>query len=155
GTSRWIPQVGQEATFLRRLLGTNRVEVSIRDEPIVLHAAQAVLDAVEGGELTRGNRVLICPNRPFAFAVVPADADRKHRFVDKSKIPDVIVGRDIGSPHWCLGWLARRTQLLLFRPDILERYDVRPRISLLMTGPSGTGKTLTIKAFLNLFYRML
>ena len=101
----------------------------------MLYAARQVLEAEEAGELTRGSRVLFCPNRHFAFGVVPQDLDRKHRFVDRSKIPDVVAGRDIGNPHWCLGWMTRRTHLLLFRGDILEKYDVRPAISLLMTGP--------------------
>ena len=43
----------------------------------------------------------------------------------------------------------------MFRPDLRAKFDVRPRISLLMTGPSGTGKTLTIKAFLTLFRGMI
>jgi ATP-dependent 26S proteasome regulatory subunit len=91
----------------------------------------------------------------FAFAVIPREADRRHRFVDRGKVPDVIAGRDIGRPHWVLGWLVRRTRVLLFRPDLLERFDLRPRFAVLLDGPPGPGKTLTIRAFLHEFDRML
>lgn len=153
--SKTMPHVGQEAKFQRRLPGTNYAEVAVRDERFVLHMAQPVLDALEEGRLKRGAPVLFCPRREFAFQAVPAEQDRKYRFVDEGRIPNVVANRDIGNPHWSLAWLLRRTDLLLNRPDILELLDVRPRVGILMVGPSGTGKTLTIKAYLHEFHRML
>jgi SpoVK/Ycf46/Vps4 family AAA+-type ATPase len=44
---------------------------------------------------------------------------------------------------------------LIFREDLRQRFDLRPRVSLMMTGPTGTGKTMTIKAFLTLFGKMV
>ena len=103
----------------------------------------------------RGGNVLICPRRQFVFATIPGIKDRRYRFVDRGKVPEVVAARDIGKPHWALGWLIRRARVLLFRPDLLQRFDLRPRCALLMTGPTGTGKTLTIRAFLHEFHRML
>jgi ATP-dependent 26S proteasome regulatory subunit len=152
---KWHPTAGAQATFLRRLAGSPQVEISVRDEKLTFHAAQRVLAAIDRGQLKRGDRLLICPQQQFAFDVVPADDDRKFRFVDTTKIPDVLPHRDIGNPHPCLDWLVRRTKILVSRPDLLQKYELRPRVSLLMTGPSGTGKTLTIKAFLTLYRQMI
>jgi hypothetical protein len=155
GASEEAVEVGQEGIFLRRLPESRLIEVGVRDERIVLHAAAAVLEAIESGRLVHGSRLLICPRRQFALAVIPEVKDRRHRFVDRSKVPAVVASRDIGKPHWILGWLIRRTRILLFRPDLLERFELRPRCALLLTGPTGTGKTLTIRAFLHEFNRML
>src|SRR5260370_36461358 len=51
--------------------------------------------------------------------------------------------------------MIQRTRILLFRPDLLQRFDLRQRCSVLMTGPTGCGKTLTIKAFLREFDRLV
>jgi ATP-dependent 26S proteasome regulatory subunit len=155
GVSRKTPDVGQAATFLRRLPGSAQVEVHIRDEHVVLHAAGPVLEAEQAGRLVRGDRVLLCPKRQFAFAVIPREQDRRYRYIHQNQLPPVVAERDIGQPHWALHWLIRRTRLLLFRPDLLQRFDLRPRCAVLMTGPSGTGKTLTIRAFLHAFERLL
>lgn len=155
GASRWLPSVGQEATYLRRLEGTGQIEAMLHEERLVLNAASPVLEAEAAGKLKRGDRVLLCPRRQFAFRVMPGEKDRRHRFVDSSRVPQVVASRDIGKPHWALGWLIRRTRILMFRPDLLEKFDLRPRCSLLLTGPTGTGKTLTVRAFLHEFARMI
>lgn len=155
GVSRTIPKVGPQAQFIRHLPDTGQIEITVHDEPATVYASSDILAAVEAGELKRGDSLLICPQRQFAFRKIPENKDRKHRFVDRNHLPDVLPGRDIGRPHPCLGWLVRHTRVSLFRDDLRERFDQRPRVSLLMTGPSGTGKTLTIKAFLTIFRQML
>jgi len=154
GHSHSIPKVGPQAKFLRRVPDTEQIEVSIRDETATLYASQDVLDAEANGELKRGDQVLICPQRQFAFKKIPKNKDRRFRFVDQNNIPDVHPGRDIGNPHDCLGWLVRRTRVMLFRDDLREKYDQRRRASLLMIGPSGVGKTLTIKCYLTIARQM-
>src|SRR5207248_586336 len=74
---------------------------------------------------------------------------------DRERVPGVVAGRDVGRPHPVLGLLRRRLHLLLFRPDLLQRFGLRPRFAALLTGPSGCGKTLTIRAFLTDFDRLL
>jgi hypothetical protein len=155
GAARAIPRVGQEGTFLRGVEGTALVEAALRDERLLLHAAAPVLDALAAGQLRSGDRLLVCPRRQVAFGVIPPERDYRHRFVDRSRVPEVVAERDIGRPHPVLALLRRRLRLLLFRPDLLARFGLRPRFSALLTGPSGCGKTLTIRAFLTEFDRLL
>lgn len=154
GYEHCLPSVGQEATFLRGL-DDGLVEVSLRDERFLVYGSQTVLDTVADGKLKNGDRILLSPQRQFAFRVVPGETDRRHRFVDYSQVPEIVAGRDIGKPHWVLGYLIKRTRILLFRPDLRQRFDLRPRVAVFLSGPTGTGKTLTIKAFQFQFCQML
>jgi len=155
GQTGSVPQTGQEAQFVRRLSGSRFVELRHREEQFVVRASQPILDCVDAEEIKRGDRVTFCTRREFAFTVVPDDDDRTHRFIRQESVPNVVASRDIGSPHWSLNWLLKRTNILLNREDLLKRFDLRPRVGLLMAGPSGTGKTLTIRAFLHDFNEML
>jgi ATP-dependent 26S proteasome regulatory subunit len=149
-----LPDTGQVARFLR-LLDDGRAEVAVRDEPLVLTLSQELADMAAAGELPHGSQVTFCPQRQFAFKKLPAAADRKHRFVDAGKIAEVVASRDIGKPHWILKHLLFRLHVMLHRPDLMTRFRLRPRVSVLLVGPSGVGKTLTIQAFLYEFYRQL
>ena len=51
GVGRRFPEVGQEATFLRRLPDRDLVEVAIRDEQVLLYAPPEILEAAESGAL--------------------------------------------------------------------------------------------------------
>jgi ATP-dependent 26S proteasome regulatory subunit len=148
------PLVGQVGSFLRKVQGT-LVEALLQNERLLVHAAAPVLDAIAAGVLRPGTRLLICPRRHVALGIVPEENRQRHRFVDRARVPDVIAERDIGRPHWVLDYLVRRLRVLLFRPDLLSRFDLRPRFAALLTGPTGCGKTLTIRAFLNAFDRIL
>jgi ATP-dependent 26S proteasome regulatory subunit len=155
GASADPPPVGQEGTFLRLVDGTQLVEATLQNDRLLLYAAAPVLDALAAGQVKNGDRLVVCPRRRVAFAVVPPESDYRHRFLDDDRLPEVVAERDIGSPHWVLDYLRRRLRLLLFRPDLLQDFDLRPRVSVLLTGPSGCGKTLTIRAFLHDFKQLL
>ncbi|MHC4942561.1 MAG: ATP-binding protein [Planctomycetota bacterium] len=155
GFSRMKPKAGQVATFIRRIPETRVIEVAFRDERMVLYAHQCLHDALDQEILKRGDPVMFCPRRHFAFERIEPEETRHSRFIDRSQLPAVIATRDIGDPHPILGYLIRRTQVMLFREDLLARYDLRPRCCVLMTGRSGTGKTLTIRAFLHEFNGMI
>jgi hypothetical protein len=155
GLAPGSPRVGQEGTFLRQVAGTTLLEATFQSERLLLHGSKPVLDAVAAGTLTNGGRILVCPRRHLALGVVPPETDYAHRFLDRSRVPDVVAERDIGKPHWILDHLIKRLRVFLFRPDLLARFDLRPRSAVLLTGPSGCGKTLTIRAFLREFDRAI
>jgi SpoVK/Ycf46/Vps4 family AAA+-type ATPase len=155
GTSSNAPRVGQLARLVGRRRGTDEIEVSFRDEKLLLYAGQAILDGLKNGTITRGARILFCLHRQFAFDAMPAEEERSRRFIDLALVPDVVASRDIGDPHWILERLIRHTRVLLERKDLMDAFDFRPGYRVLMTGPSGTGKSLTISAFIRIFTRML
>ncbi len=155
GSSGTMPRSGQEGTFLRLVDGARLIEAGVQNDRLVLHTAAPVREAIGRGEVRGGDRLLVCPRRQVAFAVVPPPADYKHRFVVHGAVPEVVAERDIGQPHWVLEYLVRRLRVFLFRTDLLSAFDLRPRCAVLLTGPSGCGKTLTIRAFLHEFARLL
>jgi ATP-dependent 26S proteasome regulatory subunit len=155
GSTGQVPRSGQEGTFLRIVEGNRLIEAGVQNDRLILHTAAPVRAALTQGELRAGDRLLVCPRRQVAFAVVPAPADYRHRFIDRSAVAEVLPDRDIGQPHEVLDYLVRRVRAFLFRADLLASFDVRPRCAVLLTGPSGCGKTLTIRAFLYQFDRML
>ena len=155
GTSRSFARAGTEADFVRALPDLNCIEVAHHEQKFVVYASHTLLDDVQEGKLKRGDSVLWHQRQQFAFASIPQEEDRTYRFVDDSRIPDVDIAREIGNPHPILWKLLFRTKILLTRQDLMERFDLRPKYSVFFTGPSGTGKTLTIKAFLSEFHKML
>lgn len=155
GNTGELPQVGQEGTFLRDVEGSNFLEVHVQNDRLIVHAASPVRAALSKGILRAGDKLLVCPRRQVAFRVVPPPADYRHRFLDRTKFPEMIPGRDLGQPHAILEHLLRRLRIFLFRPELMERFELRPRYSVLLTGPSGCGKTSTLHAFLFEFSRLL
>jgi len=149
-----VPYAGPEATFVRPL-GSDHIEAMVDDNKMVLNTSHLLSASIKDGSLQRGDRILVCPKREFGFRAVAKETDKTHRFVDNSTILDVEIERDIGSPHWVLDYLITRTKVLLFHPEFMEKFDMRPRVSALLSGPSGTGKTLTIKGFLRQFVKLV
>ena len=155
GAGRKLPYVGQTGAYKGRIVETDSFQVTYRDEVLTLRGSQAVLDADAAGQLKPGDAVLFCPRRQIILAKLPAEKANRHRFIDSSLIPDVVAHRNIGSPHWILGWMLRRLQIMLYHPELVAAFDLRLRCAVAMVGPSGTGKTLTIQAWLNAFDKEL
>lgn len=147
--SKMLPYVGQTGTFKRRVPGTNSFQVNYRDEVLTLYGAQAILDEEAAGTIKPGDPVLFCPRRQFVFAKLPPEEANRHRFIDSSKVPDIVAARDIGNPNPILGWMIRRLRVMLYNPELGAAFDMRSRSAVALVGPSGTGKTLTIKAFIH------
>ena len=96
GSTGLLPRTGQEGTFLRKVEGEGLLEAHVQNDRLVVHTAAPVREALANNELRAGDRLLVCPRRQVAFAVVPPPADYRHRFVEKTKAPEVVAGRDIG-----------------------------------------------------------
>jgi hypothetical protein len=151
GVAHKLPSVGQTGAYKGRVPETDSFQVTYRDEVLTFRGSQAILDADQAGRLKPGDSVLFCPRRQIIFAKLPAEKANRHRFIDGSLVPDVVAHRDIGDPHWILGWMLHRLRIMLHRPELAAAFDLRLRCAVAMVGPSGTGKTLTIQAWLNAF----
>jgi ATP-dependent 26S proteasome regulatory subunit len=145
--------VGEEARF-ERSLDEERVEATLRDhEPCVFRASSRLADQLDAGEVRPGGSLLVCPHQLMAFEAVPKQDGLAHyRYLARVPVPDVDVSRDIGAPPAFLEELAEHVRLEMLDPALGHRYRRRRSVMKLLTGVSGTGKTLCVQGFWRRMY---
>ncbi len=149
--------VGEEAK-LERWLG-DRVEVSIRtgDERHLLHVSEQLRNRLEAGEVPTGSVLLVCLRRAMAFDVVPRETDELSgfRFLCREPVPDVIAERDIGDPPEFIEGIAEICRQEMLTPELRRLYGLRRSTTVLLTGVSGSGKTLSLNASIRRIYEVM
>jgi SpoVK/Ycf46/Vps4 family AAA+-type ATPase len=70
-------------------------------------------------------------------------------------VPDVVVERDIGSPPPYIDDLMEHVRGELTSPDLHRRYRLRPAQTRLLTGVSGSGKSLSILGVWRRLYELM
>ena len=149
--------VGEEAR-LERWMG-DRVEVSLRtgDERYLLHVAETLRVRLEAGEVPKGTALLVCLRRAIAFDMIPTPTDplSGFRFLSREPVPDVVAERDIGDPPEFIERIARACRQEMIAPEVRRRYGLRRSITLLLTGVSGSGKTLSLNASIRRIYEVM
>ncbi len=149
--------VGEEAK-LERWLG-DRVEVSIRtgDERHLLHVTEQLRDRRKAGEVPSGCALLVCLRRAMAFDVIPRETDKLSgfRFLCREPVPDVIAERDIGDPPAFIEEIAEVCRQEMLAPELRRRYGLRRSSTVLLTGVSGSGKTLSLNASIRRIYEVM
>jgi ATP-dependent 26S proteasome regulatory subunit len=145
--------VGEEARFERRL-DEERIEATLRDhEPCVFRASSRLVDQLDAGEVQPGGSLLVCPHQLMAFEAVPKQDGLAHyRYLARVPVPEVDVSRDIGAPPAFLEELAEHVRLEMLDPALGRRYRRRRSVMKLLTGVSGTGKTLCVQGFWRRMY---
>ena len=148
--------VGEEGRFERRI-GDDRVEVTVRDhETLVFRVSAKLLDKLNAGSIKPGAKLLVCARRYMAFDDVPApDGLQNYWYVQRDPVPDVIVERDIGSPPGYIDELVEHLRGEMLTPDLHRRYRMRPAQTKLLTGVSGSGKTLSIMGVWRRMYDLM
>jgi ATP-dependent 26S proteasome regulatory subunit len=147
---------GEEAHFERRI-GADHIEVSVRgDEHHVYRMANDLVNSIEKGAVDPGNRILVCPHRQMAFSHLPdEDGFANFRFLDKSKLPDVVVKRDIAAPPAFIEEIAQMVYLEVTDPEKRRRYGLRRCVMKLLTGMPGTGKSFAICGLIREIYEVI
>ena len=149
--------VGEEAK-LERWLG-DRVEVSVRtgEERHLLHVTEQLRVRREAAEVSPGSVLLVCLRRAMAFDVIPGDTDELSgfRFLCREPIPDVIAERDIGDPPEFIEQIAEVCRQEMVAPELRRRYGLRRSTTVLLTGVSGSGKTLSLNASIRRIYEVM
>lgn len=144
-----IYHCGKEARFERRL-DERHIEVIGREERSI------VLTHHNLGDITPGDTVIIGPGERMAIAAIPqVDALNYCRFLDRGAVPDVIVGRDIGAPPAVIEAVSRHVWEEMTRPELRRRFRLRPCITRLLCGVSGSGKTLAVQAIHRRIYEIM
>lgn len=148
-------KVGEEVQLERRL-DDRHVEVSHRGEKSVLFAARALMDEVKEGRVSPGASIIVNPRQHLAVAALPPQDGLSHfRFLDKGPIPDVRTERDIGCPPRCIQDVTSHIRLELTRPELRRSLKLRPCKMKLLSGTSGSGKTLAIQAIHRNMYEVM
>jgi ATP-dependent 26S proteasome regulatory subunit len=147
---------GEEAHFERRI-DPDHIEVSVRgDEHHVYRMANDLAQSIEKGAIDPGNRILVCPHRQMAFSHLPdGDGLANFRFLDKSRIPDVLVKRDIAVPPPFIKEIVQMVYQEVTDPEKRRSYGLRRCVMKLLTGMPGTGKSFAICGLIREIYEVL
>jgi len=147
---------GEEARFERRI-DHNRVEVTLRDhERFVFRLSDKLAAKLEAKEVETGSTLLVCSRRGMAFDAIPAQDGHSHyRYLAREPVPDVQIERDIGDPMPFLEALADHVAAEMDNPAIGRKYKRRRSMMKLLTGVSGSGKTLSIQGFWRRMYEQM
>jgi proteasome-associated ATPase len=133
-------RVGEIATFDRRTADGRFVVVS-RDEETVVRPAAAVRDAaLQRGDLLRWDRAT-----GMAFEVIER-SQRKDFFLEDA--PHETFD-DIGGLDAQIEELKRAVLMRFHHADLVTAYGLKPKKSVLLWGPPGTGKTMMARALAN------
>jgi ATP-dependent 26S proteasome regulatory subunit len=148
-------QFGHEVRFERRL-DSKHIEVTSRgDEKLVVLTSKAVMDKIEAGKVNPGDVVVIASGDKVAISYVPAPETHYYRFIDRGPIPDILVDRDIGSPPRVIDQVSQHVREEMTRPENRRRFRLRPCITRLLSGVSGSGKTLAVQAIHRRMYEIM
>jgi len=137
---------------------TDRVEVSLRsDERHVLHLGDELRRRLERGEVRIGQPLLVCLRRGMALDVVPRSVDELARFtfLSDEPVPDVLVERDVGDPPPIIEDITRVCRHEMLDPGRRRRYGLRRCLTVLFSGVSGSGKSLSIAAAIRRIYEVM
>ncbi len=150
-----IMEWGNEARFERRL-NSQYIEVTRRDERIVVLTHRGLMDKIEAESVKSGDQVVISAAEKIAVMALPTNETIGHyRFLDRGPIPDVLVDRDIGAPPRVIEDVSRHVQEEMTRPALRRRFRLRPCITRLLSGVSGSGKTLAVQAIHRRIYDIM
>lgn len=149
-------RVGEEAQFERRI-DDKHVEVSLRgQERHVFVASQQLTDQLDAQKIEPGATLVVSSRQFFAdHALPPQDSLAHYRYLVKLPPPDVRAERDIGSPPAFIEELAELIRLEMTTPDVRRRYRLRRCAMKLLSGVSGSGKTLAIHALWRRIYEVI
>jgi ATP-dependent 26S proteasome regulatory subunit len=142
-----VPQSGEIATIADLPEDADGlVVVRLRDEEFVAHISAA---ARRSPHLRRGARAVYDPARRFVHRLLESSSDGAELLTPVSSLSSFTL-ESLGSPHPVIWEILNQIRRNVEHPDWAGTMHSRRRRSYLFHGKSGTGKTCTIKAIVNL-----
>lgn len=148
---------GEEAKLERKVDGRHIEAVLHQEERVVLMAGPQLMGQIESGAVKPGASLVMGAGHKLAVRALPPPDDKLSyfRFLDRGAIPDVRVDRDIGSPPKVIRQVELHVREEMTRPELRRKYHLRPCITRLLCGVSGTGKTLAVQAIHRRIYEIM
>jgi ATP-dependent 26S proteasome regulatory subunit len=141
-----IAPVGEVARIEETEAGhPDQLVVSLRDERFTAYVSDA---ARESGGLKVGARVIYDAQRRFVHRVLSEQADGRDLLTPASALSEATLD-DLGAPNDVVFQILRLVKRGLNHPDWGTTMRERFRRSFLFFGPTGVGKTFTIKVIVN------
>jgi proteasome-associated ATPase len=135
-----IDRTGDTATF-DRYTSDGRLVVTSRDEEIIVNAA----DTLAGGTLKSGDLLRWDRAAGIAFEVVERSRGAEY-FLEEA--PSETFD-DVGGLDTQIDELQRAVLMRLRHGVLVAKYGLKPKRSVLLWGPPGTGKTMLARALAN------
>jgi ATP-dependent 26S proteasome regulatory subunit len=120
--------------------------VALRDQRSTAHVSDA---AWESGRLEAGAEVVYDPQRRFVHSVVGTERREDAILTPASELSGFSLD-GLGAPNPVIWRILRIVRSAIEHPEWEGAMQARKRRSFLFWGPSGTGKTATIKTIVNL-----
>lgn len=149
-------KTGEEALYERRI-DDKHVEVSVRgQERHVFMASETLSEQLDAGKVEPGASLVVNARQFMAnHALPPQDSLSHFRHLVKLPPPAVNVEQHIGSPPPFIDELTTMLRLEMTAPEIRRRYKLRRCTMKLLSGVSGSGKTLAIHGFWRRMYEVM
>jgi len=148
---------GLEARFERKIDDRHIEVVTQQDLKSVLLSGPELIEQIRKGEVKPGASIVTGAGGNIGSYALPAPAEgiSHYKFLDRGAIPDVRVDRDIGDPSPVIAQIALHVREEMTRPELRRKFRLRPCITRLLEGVSGSGKTLAIQAIHRLLYEIM
>lgn len=148
---------GSEARFERRVDDRHIEVITHQDEKSVVLIGKDLMSEIQSGKVPQGASIILgCGGRIGLRSLPPPDQEIGYfRFLDRGAVPNVLVDRDIGSPPRVIEQVAKHIREEMLRPELRRRFKLRPCITRLLCGVSGTGKTLSVQAIHRQMYEIM
>lgn len=147
---------GLEGKFDRKI-DDRHIEVTMaNDSKAVVIVHPDMIKQIDSGEVVPGASIVIGSGGRLGLKALPSpDKNQHYRFLEHGAIPDIQVDRDIGNPPKIIGEVALHVREEMTRPELRRKFRLRPCITRLLCGVSGTGKSLAIGAIHRQMYEIM
>jgi ATP-dependent 26S proteasome regulatory subunit len=147
---------GEIVRFERKLDDRHIEVMTHQDMKAVLLCSVDLMEQIKKEQVMTGAQIVTGAHFSLGlYALPPVEGVSHYKFLDRGAIPDVRVDRDIGNPPRVIEQVALHIREEMTRPELRRKFRLRPCITRLLCGVSGTGKSLAIAAIHRLVYEIM